>query len=142
MTANGAALVIGPLRTDEFDAAIALWAEAGLLRPWNDPHADLALAAGRATSDVLAARIGGALVATAMVGHDGHRGWVYYLAVTGRYRGRGIGRAMMNAVEMWCQDRGVPKLQLMIRSDNAAVQAFYGAIAYARSDVIVMAKAL
>ena len=137
-----ATLVIAPLRADEIEAAVALWNDAGLLRPWNDPRADLALAMGRANSDVLAGRIDGSLVATAMVGHDGHRGWVYYLAVSGAHGNRGFGGAMMEEVERWCRDRGVPKLQLMVRGDNAAVHAFYERIGYARSDVVVMAKVL
>ena len=58
--------------------------EAGLTRPWNDPNADIALALATPSSTVLAGRIDGRLVATAMVGSDGHRGWVYYLAVARR----------------------------------------------------------
>jgi hypothetical protein len=66
-----------------FSEAVALWHEAGLTRPWNDPDADLARAMRAENATVLAARDeGGALLGTAMVGHDGHRGWVYYLAVS------------------------------------------------------------
>ena len=142
MTAGGATLVIAPLRDDEIETAVALWDEAGLLRPWNDPRADIALAISRTSSDVLAGHIGDALVATAMVGHDGHRGWVYYLAVLKALRGRGVGQKMMRACENWCRVRQVPKLQLMIRGDNAPTQAFYDRIGYVRSDVLVMTKVL
>ena len=142
MTSIEGTLVIAPLRTDEIEAAVALWDEARLLRPWNDPRADLAFAMRRATSDVLAGRLDDALVATAMVGHDGHRGWVYYLAVNKAHSNRGFGGAMMDAAETWCRDRGVPKLQLMVRGDNAAVHSYYERIGYTRSDVVVMAKAL
>lgn len=135
-------LAISPLRPDETEAAVALWDEAGLLRPWNDPRADLALAMGKTGSTVLAGRLGGALVATAMVGHDGHRGWVYYLAVAAEQRNGGCGAAMMRAAEDWVHARGVPKIQLMVRGDNASTQAFYDAIGYTRSDVVVMAKVL
>ena len=77
-----------------------------------------------------------------MVGHDGHRGWVYYVAVASGCRGRGFGAAIMRAAEDWCRARGVPKLQLMVRGDNAGTQAFYEAQNYSRSDVVVMAKSL
>ena len=139
-------VVVGVLRDDEVEPAIALWDEARLLRPWNDPRADIALALGQAASTVLVGRSatsdGERLVATVMVGHDGHRGWVYYLAVASDHRKRGFGAAMMRAAEAWVRAQGVPKLQLMVRGDNAATQGFYAAMGYARSDVVVMAKVL
>lgn len=135
-------LAISPLRPDEIEAAVELWQEAGLLRPWNDPRADLTLAMGKASSTVLAGRRDGMLVATAMVGHDGHRGWVYYLAVALAHRKAGHGATMMRAAEDWVRGEGIPKIQLMVRGDNAPTQAFYNAIGYTRSDVVVMAKVL
>ncbi len=142
MTSGTAAFVIAPLRDDEIEAAVALWDEAGLLRPWNDPRADIAMAMSKESSDVLAGRFGDMLLTTAMIGHDGHRGWVYYLAVAKTARGRGFGMQMMRACEDWCHAKHVPKLQLMVRGDNATTQAFYDHIGYARSDVVVMAKVL
>ena len=73
---------ISDLPADHTDDAVALWRETGLTRPWNDPYADLARALAGPTSTVLGAQdADGCLVGTVMVGHDGHRGWVYYLAV-------------------------------------------------------------
>ncbi|MGD0642818.1 MAG: GNAT family N-acetyltransferase, partial [Roseiarcus sp.] len=89
--ANAAAVEIGALSVAEIEAAVALWEEAGLLRPWNDPLADIRLALAGPSSTVLAARAGGRLAATVMVGWDGHRGWIYYLAVAREFRRRGIG---------------------------------------------------
>jgi hypothetical protein len=73
-----------------------------------------------------------------MVGTDGHRGWVYYLAVDPDQRGRRHGEAMMRAAEAWVQARGMPKLQLMVRSGNSAVVGFYKAIGYDVEEVTVM----
>ena len=73
-----------------------------------------------------------------MVGADGHRGWVYYLAVAPDQRGLRHGEAMMRAAEAWVRARGMPKLQLMVRTENAAVLAFYKAIGYATEDVAVL----
>ena len=137
-----AVFAVSPLSEDEAEMAIALWGEAGLLRPWNDPRADLALAMARPASTVLAGRIAGSLVATAMVGHDGHRCWVYYLAVAAAHQKCGFGAAMMRAAEDWVRAQSIPKIQLMIRGDNAMVQTFYDAIGYTKSDVVVMAKVL
>ena len=94
------------------------------------------------SSAVLAGVQDDALVATAVVGHDGHRGWVYYLAVTQDAQGHGYGRAMMDACERWLADRGVPKLNLMVRASNAAVLGFYEALGYGRDEVVVMSRRL
>ena len=138
---------IRDLPADRHDAAVALWHAAGLTRPWNDPVADLDRALAGPSSTVLAAfadddgdRDGG-LVGTVMVGHDGHRGWLYYLAVDEARRGDGIGRALVAAAESWLVD-AVPKLQLMIRADNAAAVAFYERLGYERSDVTVLGRRL
>lgn len=123
------------------EAAVALWEECGLTRPWNDPHADLARALSGPSSTVLAAVTGtGALLGTAMVGHDGHRGWVYYLAVAPAARSTGLGRSLMAACEEWVAERGIPKLMLMVRGSNTAVLGFYGALGYAAEDTVVLSR--
>ncbi len=106
----------------------------------NDPRADAALALRHAGSTILAARREAKLVATVMVGHDGHRGWVYYLAVAPAFRRQGVGAMLMRSAEQWCRARGVPKLQLMVRSENVEVASFYAALGYDKSDVVVLAK--
>ena len=131
---------IEPLTADDSEAAVALWHEAGLTRPWNDPYADFALALRGPSSAVLGAYDGERLVGTAMVGHDGHRGWVYYLAVAPDRRGRGLGRAVMAAAEAWLAARGLPKVQLMVRDTNAAALGFYAALGYERAEVRVLAR--
>ena len=133
---------IGPLTTSQRPAAIALLHEVGLVVPWNDPRADLERALDGPSSTVLAGLEHGALVATAIAGHDGHRGWVYYLAVALSAQGRGHGRAMMTACERWLADRGVPKLNLMVRVGNEAVLGFYEALGYGRDEVVVMSRRL
>ena len=88
-----ASLEIGELREAEVEAAVALWREAGLLRPWNDPRADIRLALAGPSSAIIAARFEARLAATVMVGWDGHRGWIYYLAVARDLQRRGDRRA-------------------------------------------------
>jgi len=135
-------LTIGELREDEAELAIALWHEQKLTRPWNDPHADLQRALGKPHSTVLAGRLGDRLVATVMVGHDGHRGWVYYLGVAGDCQSTGHGRAMMLAAERWLTARQIPKIQLMVRTENIGVIGFYEAIGYERNEVVVLSRRL
>ena len=77
-----------------------------------------------------------------MVGYDGHRGWVYYLAVDPAHRGAGHARALMAEAERLLIERGCPKLMLMVRASNTAVVDLYEHLGYAREDAIVMGKRL
>lgn len=123
--------------------AISLWHETGLTRPWNDPEADLRRALHGSSSAVLAV-LGdeGTLLATAMVGHDGHRGWVYYLAVRPSHQGSGLGRRLMDACEAWVSERGIPKIQLMVRDTNCEALSFYEALGYEPNPVSVLSRRL
>lgn len=122
-------------------AVVALWESAGLTRPWNDPSADLRSALETPTSTVLGARTPeGDLVGTVMVGYDGHRGWVYYLAVDETHRGAGLGRALMVAAEAWLVAEGAPKIQLMVRDTNTAVLGFYAALGYTDQSCVVLGR--
>ena len=125
------------------EEAVALWHASGLTRPWNDPHEDLRRAVAGPSSTVLAALDeADLLLGTAMVGHDGHRGWVYYLAVQPESRRSGLGRALMQASETWLRARSVPKIHLMVRTTNRAVVAFYEALGYENGEVVVLGKFL
>ena len=133
-------LAIAEIADGDGDAVIALWQRCGLTRPWNDPASDIAMAQRNANSTILVGRADSAVVATAMVGHDGHRGWVYYVAVDPLRQKQGLGRAIMNAAEQWLREAGLPKLQLLVRRENAQAGAFYRGIGYEEADAIVFAK--
>jgi len=133
-------LSITPIADGDVADVVALWQRCGLTRPWNDPAADIALARRGPSSALLVGRQDGAIVATAMVGHDGHRGWVYYVAVDPDRQGKGLGRIIMNAVEDWLRATGVPKLQLLVRRENAKASAFYQSLGYEESTSMVLAK--
>jgi len=140
VTTPAATLSIAPIGDADVADVIALWQACGLTRPWNDPAADIALARRGPNSAILIGRDGNAMIATAMVGHDGHRGWVYYVAVDPARREMGFGRAIMDAAEDWLRQAGIAKLQLMVRRENAKAGAFYQSIGYAESQTIVFAK--
>ncbi len=125
-----AGLVVAELDGSEIAAVAALWERCGLTRPWNDPRANIALAMRGSNSTVLVGRDGADLVATVMVGHDGHRGWLYYVAVDPPCQKRGFGRAIMAAAEDWLKLRGILKAELLIRPGNDAAQRFYEALGY------------
>lgn len=77
-----------------------------------------------------------------MVGGDGHRGWVYYLATHPDARGQGLGRQLMDAAEAWLRERGLPKIQFMVRRGNDGVIGFYEHLGYETQDVVVLGRRL
>ncbi len=118
-------LTIRPIAAGEEAAVIALWHACGLTRPWNDPAQDLAFARGKSNSDVLVGLADGRIIASAMVGHDGHRGAMYYVSVEPQQRGLRYGRQIVEAAEAWLKERGVWKANLLVRKGNEAVLGFY-----------------
>jgi ribosomal protein S18 acetylase RimI-like enzyme len=133
-------LAIADIADADVAAVIALWQACGLTRPWNDPAADIALARRGPHSTVLIGRDDNAIVATAMVGHDGHRGWVYYVATDPNLRAKGYGRAIMSAAEDWLRAAGIPKLQLLVRPENSGVAAFYQSIGFGEQRILFFTK--
>ena len=133
---------IRPFRESDQDAVVALWRECGLVRPWNDPVQDIRRKLGMQRDLFLVGSMDGRLVATIMVGYEGHRGWVNYLAVAADCRRRGFGRLLMEEAEARVREMGCPKINLQIRRSNAGLIAFYRSIGYAEDDVVSMGKRL
>jgi ribosomal protein S18 acetylase RimI-like enzyme len=133
-------LAIAPIDDADVADVVTLWQTCGLTRPWNDPAADIALARNGSNAAVLIGRDHHVIVATVLVGHDGHRGWVYYLAVDPDHRQKGYGRVMMDAAERWLRECGIEKLQLMVRADNTSVKNFYQSLGYSEQERVIYAK--
>lgn len=129
-------------KTPDEAAVVALWQQCGLTRPWNDPHRDIARKLSEQPELFLVGTQENAVVATAMAGFDGHRGWVYYVAVAPQCRGRGYGRRLMHEVERLLTERGCPKLNLQVRTSNAETIAFYRRLGYAVDDTVSLGKRL
>jgi ribosomal protein S18 acetylase RimI-like enzyme len=89
---------------------------------------------------VIVGTIDDKIVATAMVGHDGHRGWLYYIAIDPDHRRRGFGAAIVQARESWLRERGVQKVMRLVRETNTEVEAFYEGIGYETIPRIIMQK--
>ncbi len=124
------AFTIRGMADGEEQQVVALWVSAGVTRPWNDPAQDIAFARREPHSTLLVGERDGRIVATVMIGEDGHRGWAYYLAVDPAHQRGGLGGRMMAAAEDWLRGRGVWKLQLLVREDNDAVRKFYETLGY------------
>jgi ribosomal protein S18 acetylase RimI-like enzyme len=124
------------------DAVVALWHDVGLTRPWNDPRRDIARKKLVQRELFLVGEDAGLVVATAMAGYDGHRGWVYYLAVAPDRQGQGIGRVLMAEAERRLLALGCPKVNVQIRSGNEVAATFYNRLGYTADHATGLGKRL
>ena len=133
-------IVFRDIEDRDVEPVVALWRACGMTRPWNDPYKDISFAREGGTSTVLLGEIEDRIVATAMVGHDGHRGMLYYVAVDPALQGQGLGKALVKAAEAWLAARGVWKVTLLVRTDNEHVRGFYEKLGYEVNPVLCMAR--
>ncbi|MEQ8284677.1 GNAT family acetyltransferase [Thalassospira sp.] len=126
---------------NDIPALSQLWQETGLYRPYNPPEWDVtfALSSDEATLMVWEDNSDN-IIGSVMAGHDGHRGWIYYMAVAPLHQKSGLGRKLIEVGENWLRDQGVWRMQLMVRSENTATQDFYAHLGYRALDVTVMQK--
>ena len=121
---------------------IMLWEACGLTRPWNDPAKDIARKLTMQAEGFLVGELDGTVMASAMFGYDGHRGWVNYLAVSPDHRGRGYGAQLMTRGEAVLKAMGCPKLNLQVRKGNTDVLKFYAKLGYGDDEVFSLGKRL
>jgi ribosomal protein S18 acetylase RimI-like enzyme len=145
---SAAAVTIRPFADADEQAVVELWARCGLVRPWNDPHDDIARKR-RVQAELFLVAVadgdagaGATIAGTVMAGYDGHRGWINYLATDPARRRQGIARALMQAAEAGLARLGCPKINLQIRHDNRDAIAFYQHIGFGNDAVVSMGKRL
>jgi ribosomal protein S18 acetylase RimI-like enzyme len=127
--------------SDETDV-VALWQACDLTRPWNDPYKDIARKLQARPDLFLVGEVQGRLMASAMFGYEGHRGWVNYLAISPDHQRQGHATAMMQHGEALLLASGCPKINLQVRASNAQVLAFYESLGYRDDQVVSMGKRL
>ena len=142
MPTTAALVRIRPFRRADTEAVVALWRECGLTRPWNDPHKDIERKLREQPEFFLVGTVRDKIVASAMAGFDGHRGWVYYFAVAPKHRHKSLGRTLMREVERLLLERGCPKINLQVRSANGEVIEFYRRLGYVQDEVVSLGKRL
>lgn len=135
-------IVIRAFAVSDTESVVGLWRDAGLTRPWNDPHRDIARKLTTQPELFLVALDGEVIVGSTMAGWDGHRGWLSYVATAESHRGRGVAGSLIAEAERLLTELGCPKVMLMVRADNAGVIDFYDHHGYARDEVAVMGKRL
>jgi ribosomal protein S18 acetylase RimI-like enzyme len=140
-------MILSKLTIREIDDAdvphvIELWIASGISRPWNDPLQDIAFARKSPHCVLLVGSIESRVVATTMVGEDGHRGWVYYVATHPEMQRCGIAREMMEAGEAWLRARGVWRMQLLVRAENVEARGFYERLGYGDTKTVCFQKVI
>lgn len=121
---------------------VDLWKRCGLIASANNPHADIRRKMEVSPELFLVGTLDSAVVATAMAGYEGHRGWINYMAVAPHLQRTGYGRQMMERAEFLLRERGCPKINLQVRSSNKAVADFYRRLGFSFNDVLSMGKRL
>jgi ribosomal protein S18 acetylase RimI-like enzyme len=136
---------VRPYRPEDETAVIDIWRACGLLsNPLNDPAKDIAFCRESGHGDILVLEHSEneTVIGAAMVGHDGHRGWIYYVGIDPEEQQAGMGRALMDAAEHWLSERGVPKVELLVRGSNTRVIGFYQRCGYQVEDRALLSKRL
>lgn len=124
------------------EAVIDLWGRCDLARLWNDTGLDIDRKLARDPDGFLVAVRDGEIIGSVMVGYDGHRGWINYLAVGPEAQRAGVGRTLMRAAEQRLAALGCPKVNLQIRTSNLGAVRFYESIGYSADDVVSMGRRL
>lgn len=135
-------MLIRPFQPADETAVIDLWQRCDLIRPWNDPYKDIQRKLAVQPELFLVGEFDGTLVASAMAGYEGHRGWVNYLAVCPDRRKQGLARQLMAHIEESMLALGCPKLSLLVRNTNQQALAFYERLGYQVDASVSLGKRL
>jgi ribosomal protein S18 acetylase RimI-like enzyme len=135
-------MLIRAYQSSDEAAVVALWQACDLTRPWNDPYKDIARKLQVRPDLFLVGDVQGQLMASAMFGYEGHRGWVNSLAISPDHQRQGHAKTMMQHGEALLLASGCPKINLQVRASNAQVLAFYQSLGYQDDQVVSMGKRL
>ena len=140
--AQNAEFKIRSYQASDESAVIDLWHRCNLVVPQNEPKKDIEMKRKVQPDLFFVGTVSGRIVATVMAGYDGHRGWIYYLAVDPDCQRQQIGCRMMEKAEYALKKRGCPKINLQVRTSNQAVISFYERLGFSNDDVIGLGKKL
>ena len=133
---------ISEFTDNQSNKVIALWEKCGLTRSWNSPEKDIARKNSDKNGKFLIGQIDEVLMASIMIGYDGHRGSANYLAVDPDFSGAGYGKILMAEAERLLILLGCPKINLCVRADNDKVVELYRQRGYAIEPVRLLDKRL
>lgn len=135
-------MIIRSFNSGDRNSIVQLWKDCGLVVPWNNPQLDIERKSEDNPEEILVGLINDDVVASAIVGYDGHRGWVYYLAVHPQHQRKGLGNQIMKYAENHLLKSGCPKINIMVRMTNLNVIKFYESIGYKKENIVTLGKRL
>ena len=127
---------------NDTNRVIFIWEQCDLVRNWNNPNFDIQRKLNFQKELFFVGLFNDEIIATAMFGYDGHRGWLNYFAVLPNFQKRGFGKQLMTFGEMALIERGCPKLNLQIRNDNTKAIKFYQKVGYKEDAAVSFGKRL
>ena len=135
-------MLIRPFESNDENPVVELWTICGLVVPRNDPHEAIRKKLKVNPEWFLVGVLDEAIIGTCMVGYEGRRGWINYLAIHPDCRRRGYASAFMHEAERLLREVGCPKINLQVRTRNVAVIDLYRSIGYELDDVVSLGKRL
>ncbi|MDA9930935.1 GNAT family acetyltransferase [Alphaproteobacteria bacterium] len=139
---DNTSLAIRDFSAADTDDVVKLWQDCGLTRPWNNPHQDVARKLTDKNGAFWVGLVDDQIVASIMIGYDGHRGSINYLAVSPKHQRDGFGALIMARAEEFLVEIGCPKVSFCVRKDNLSVLSFYDGLGYNIDDVHLLGKRL
>jgi hypothetical protein len=134
---------VRPYQDTDEEAVVALWRDVlPDSAPHNDPATSIRNKLAVDRDLFLVAEVDGKVAGTVMGGYDGHRGWIYSVAVDPRYRRQGIGRDLLVELESILASLGCLKVNLQVRASNVGVIAFYEKLGFVVEQHVSMGKRL
>jgi ribosomal protein S18 acetylase RimI-like enzyme len=127
---------------NDTNRVIFIWEQCDLVRSWNNPNFDIQRKLNFQKELFFVGLLNDEIIATAMFGYDGHRGWLNYFAVLPNFQKRGFGKKLMTFGEMALVEKGCPKLNLQIRNDNTKAINFYQKVGYKEDAAVSFGKRL
>ncbi len=126
---------------DHRDQVMALWKTVfGYDAAHNEPGLVIDRKVAVADGLFFVGLVGSVVIGTIMAGYDGHRGWIYSLAVSHTHRRQGIGSRLVMHAEQALTSMGCMKINLQIMEGNESVAAFYSSLGYSVEKRISMGK--
>ncbi len=124
------------------DAVVDLWRKCNLIVPQNDPVEGIRKKLDFQPDLFFIGLLDGKVIGSIMVGYEGHRGWMNYLAVTPEFQRRGYGKKLVQKAVDELKRIGCLKLNLQVRRSNTSVIDFYKHLGFKEDDVVSLGKRL
>ena len=133
---------IRPYNVEDESDVIFLWEMCELVVTKNNPSKDITTKLNDSPELFLVGEISGTIVDSIMIGYEGRRGWINYLAVHPEFQRQGLAKKLVDECERVLKDMGCSKVNLQVRSSNTGVVDFYHRLGFSIDDVISMGKRL